>query len=196
MQLSGAVSNAGALEVSLGTMRLTGPLTNSGSLQIKGGTLQVAGTSLGNVDFTGTTGVLELGASGFLRRLRPSRSRGSVSGLSTTGKSSLDLLEVPDVAGPNQVTYVDNGHHTGGVLTVTGDVAGQGQSDVITLVGDYIGGTFAASSDGQGGTKVTYSTANNPAPPHVFIAAMASLGSRAGRRRSQRVAHSRLARRT
>ena len=51
---------------------------------------------------------------------------------------------------------------------------------MITLVGDYVGGTFLASSDGQGGTQVTYSTANTPTPPHGFIAAMASLGSRAG----------------
>ena len=90
VQLSGAVNNAGVLEVSLGTMRLTGPLANSGSLQIKGGTLQVAATSLGTVDFTGTTGVLELGTS-ILTAYETVTYTGSVTGLSTSGKSSLDF---------------------------------------------------------------------------------------------------------
>ena len=178
VEVDGAMSNAGTVVTSGGTAILTGPLDGAGALQIHSGTLQVTGPYIGAVAFTGTTGVLQLGLNE-LTAFETITFLGTVSGLSTVGKSSLDLLGVPgeDIA---TVAYVDNGHRTGGTLTVTVDDDGQGQSDVLTLAGDYVGGTWASGSDGHGGTKVIYRAANAPASPHAFIGAMAALGSSAG----------------
>jgi len=170
VQISGALTNAGTMRVTGGTMLLTGSLTGAGSFQINRGTLQEGGTSIGNVAFTGTTGVLELGLSE-VYAFSVVMYKGAVSGLSTTGTSSLDFLAVPFVG--QAATYVDNGQETGGVLTVSGDVAGQGQEAEVTLAGNYTGVTWVVASDGHGGTTVTASTPAAASSPHALVAAIA-----------------------
>ena len=61
--------------------------------------------------FTSQTGILELAQSQSYTR--------TVTGIATKGQG--DFLELDDIAfvGASQATYVDNGSHTGGVLTVT-----------------------------------------------------------------------------
>ncbi len=160
-----------------GLVQIGGSVANKGTLQINGGTLQASGTTLGAVAFTGATGTLELGTAGILTAYATVTYAGSVSGLSTAGSSSLDLFQVRYLGAATMVTYVDNGKHTGGVLTVTGETAGQGQTDVITLVGDYSKATWTTSDDGAGGTKVMASQSAPAAAhkPQAFASAMAAI---------------------
>jgi hypothetical protein len=153
-----AVSNTGTLKaITAGTLTLAGAVTGAGVAQINGGTLYVQKAFAENVAFTGTTGVLELGASQAFT--------GKVSGLSKTGTSWLDLADITFTSGVTKASY--SGTTAAGTLTVTDGT----HTAHITLVGNYFGATFTLSTDGHTGTKVVDPSA--PAGPAPFAQALA-----------------------
>jgi hypothetical protein len=164
---NGAFSNGGVIRVVTGLADIVGAVSGSGSAVIAGGTLELESTFTQNVAFTGATGVLQLAKS--------QSYTGSISGLSLTGGSSLDLRDIGFTSGTTKATYVDNGSHTGGVLTVIDGT----HTAKIKLVGNYSASTFTTSSDSHGGTTVVDRQAK-PAAVLPFIAAMASFGVPAG----------------
>jgi hypothetical protein len=164
--VSSAISNSGTLSANGGTLTLNGAVSGGGVATINGGELDAAGTFNENVTFTGATGVLKLANS--------QTYTGSVTGLSLTGSSSLDLGDIGFVSGQTTATYVDNGHATGGVLTVTnGTVTAH-----INLVGNYTASSFNAVSDGSGGTSVTDPPLGTQT--QSFVAAMAGFAPSSG----------------
>jgi hypothetical protein len=147
--IDGAVVNKGVLAVGGGVLSVIGGVTGSGSAAISGGALKFGASFNENVAFTGTSGVLQL-----------ARSRsysGTISGF--VAGDSLDLTDIGFSKTKTTATFVDNGSHTGGVLTVTDGT----HAAHITLAGDFTSSTFTASGDGHGGTKVI--------DPHVGAAA-------------------------
>lgn len=75
----------------------------------------------------------------------------------------LDVVNIDFISG-TKLSFVENAAHTQGKLTVTGG----GQSQSVTLFGQYAAGGFALKKDGSGGCMVTY---NQPAarqhPPEI-----------------------------
>jgi hypothetical protein len=137
---------------------------------IASGALVFNSTFAENVTFSGTSGVLKLAKS--------QSYTGAITGFSHTGGTSLDLADIAFVDA-GQATF--SGTTTSGLLTVTDGT----HTAKITLIGDYTGSTFTASSDGHGGVSIVDPTntqgASAPAAapassPHRFIAAMAGLG--------------------
>ncbi|MEP6967597.1 MAG: hypothetical protein ABI906_05915, partial [Pseudomonadota bacterium] len=159
-----AVDNTGTLQAVGGDLTVNGAVTGNGSAIIRGGTLAFGSSFTENVIFTGTTGVLELAQS--------QNSTGALRGFSLTGGTSLDLRDIAFVSA-NEATY--SGNHHSGVLTVTDGT----HTAHITLIGDYTGGAFVASSDGQGGVSIV-DPSSQPTSRHRFIAASASFGAEAG----------------
>jgi hypothetical protein len=135
------VKNTGTLEAGgAGTLTLARAVSGTGVGRINGGTLYAKNTFVENVTFIGTTGVLELGHS--------TAYTGRVKGLSTGGTNSLDLTDIAFTSGVTQASF--SGTSTSGTLTVTDGT----HTAHIKLIGDYLGSTFTASSDGHGGTTV------------------------------------------
>jgi len=159
-----------------GDLTVNGAVTGNGSATINGATLDLGSSFTENVTFTGTSGVLELAQS--------QTYTGKVTGFSLTGGTSLDLRDIAFVSA-GEATF--GGNKTSGVLTVTDGT----HTAHITLIGNYTGSTFVASSDGQGGVSIVdpqsgggaASAALSPIAPasrHQFIAAMAGLGGGSG----------------
>ncbi|MDQ2860567.1 MAG: hypothetical protein M3T55_07565 [Pseudomonadota bacterium] len=166
MVIDSAIANNGVLSTHGGLLKVNGAVSGAGRAVVTGGLLDFTSSFSQNVWF-GAAGTLELGQSHLYG--------GELINFSKIGRNSLDLA---DIAG-GVASY--NGTANKGVLTVTGG----GVSAHFTLIGDYLGTTFAASSDGHGGTKVvdTGGAAATVAPAthaHAFIAAMAGLGAGAG----------------
>ena len=114
-------------------------MSGTGKVKIDGGSFDAAASFGQDVAFTGTTGELILAQSqGY---------SGAITGLSTSGGTSLDLQDIGFVSA-GEATFV--GTASGGTLTVTDGT----HTAQITLAGDYIGSTFTASDDGHGGTMV------------------------------------------
>jgi len=95
------------------------------------------------VRFTTTTGELQLDHS--------QTYTGTITGFSTSTGTELDLRDIGFNASNTHATYVDNGAHTGGVLTVTDGT----NTAHIKLTGNYTSSTFEVADDGHGGTIVT-----------------------------------------
>jgi hypothetical protein len=129
-----------------------GAVTGTGVVTIGGGVADLASTFAQNVTFTSSTGVLELAHS--------QTYKGQVTGLSTTGTSWLDLL---DIAFGGSTTATFSGTTTSGTLTVTDGT----HTTKITLDGNYLGHTFTVSSDGHGGALVKDPTAKGAGSGHV-----------------------------
>lgn len=163
MQSVGAIKNNGTLKVSAGVFTVFGGVTGTGSAVIAGGTLAFANTFNQAVSFTGAIGTLQLAKS--------QTYTAAISGLSTAGGTLLDLRDIKFVSA-GEATFVDNGLHTGGVLTVSDGV----HSAHLNLVGDYHASSFVAAVDGHGGVMIHDPAA---ASPSAFAAAMASFGTRA-----------------
>ena len=161
--------NDGFIEATgAGGVTVKSAVAGTGSARVTAGTLFFASSFSQNVAF-GAAGALELADSKIYT--------GSISGFSSSGHTSLDLLDIGFV-GSTEATF--SGTNSGGVLTVSDGT----DTAHITLVGDYLNSTFVASSDGHGGTividskvKAPSASWTEPAPPHQFIAAMAALGS-------------------
>jgi len=162
----GAFTDNGVLQVNAGLADVYGAVGGEGSAVIAGGTLEFDSTFTQNVAFTGASGVLQLAKS--------QSYTGSITGLSLTGGTSLDLRDIGFTSGTTKVTYADNGSHTGGVLTVTDGT----HTAHIKLVGNFSGSTFNTSSDSHGGTTVVDRQTKPAVLP--FIAAMASFGADGG----------------
>jgi hypothetical protein len=167
------IVNNGFIEATgAGGVAVKSAVSGTGSFQVTAGTLSFASSFSQNVAF-GAAGVLQLADS--------TTYTASISGFSKTGQTSLDLRDIGFVSA-TEATF--SGNKSGGVLTVTDGT----HTAHITLVGNYLGSTFVASSDGHDGTivvdpkkaAVTAPPASAPlpgSPPHQFIAAMAGLGS-------------------
>jgi hypothetical protein len=167
--LAGAVVNTGTLAAKGGILTANASVTGTGHATINGGTLDLKSSFNQNVTFSGTTGVLELAQS--------QTYTGNITGFSTTGGTSLDLVDIGFVSS-TEATF--SGTKTGGVLTVTDGT----HTAHINLKGNYLSATFVASSDGHGGTIVVdpraraqLPTATQSGAAHQFIAAMAGLGA-------------------
>jgi len=141
-------------------------------LHITGATADFASTFSENVDFTGTTGTLELAHS--------ETYTGQITGFSKTGGTALYLQDIPFVGGTTKASY--SGTAASGVLTV----ADGAHVAKITLEGNYLTSTFTLSAAPGGGTKVVDPAAPAaphliaPAPLHQFIAAMAGFAASGG----------------
>ncbi len=174
--IQSAVKNTGMLAAAGGDLTVNGAVTGNGSATINGATLDLGSSFTENVTFTGTSGVLELAQS--------QTYAGKVTGFSLTGGTSLDLRDIAFVSA-GEATF--SGNKTSGVLTVTDGT----HTAHITLIGNYTGSTFVASSDGQGGVSIVDPQSGGGAAPaalspiasasgHQFIAAMAGLGGGSG----------------
>jgi autotransporter passenger strand-loop-strand repeat protein len=156
--IEGAVTNLGSILESGGLLEFAGDVSGTGTVFIDGGTVDFAGSFSQSVRFSGSTGVLELGDS--------QAYAGDISGLSTAGTNSLDLDDISFAEGITSVTAIET--ITSTKLTITSGA----QTATITLLGDYKGSTFSASSDGHGGTTI----ADPAAAPnsHAMVSAIAS----------------------
>jgi hypothetical protein len=153
-----AIVNTGTLTVQSGTFKVEGAVSGSGVAIIGGGTLDFGSTVDQGVTFTGG-GVLELGQS---RQFKD-----AVTGFSTSGATTLDLGDIKFVD-PGEGSF--SGTVSGGVLTVTDGT----HTANINLVGDYLGATFVASSDGKKGVDIVATGGQTPSAAH-FVSAMAAM---------------------
>jgi len=139
VMIQSAVLNAGMLEAAGGTLTVDGAVRGPGTGLIAGGALVFNSTFAENVTFTGTNGVLALANS--------QTYTGAITGLSTSGATSLDLVDIGFVSF-GEATF--SGTAASGVLTVTDGT----HTAHVTLIGDYLGATFVAGGDGHTGTVV------------------------------------------
>jgi hypothetical protein len=160
------VSNTGTLEAAGGTLMLERAVTGSGTVAVAAGTLVITNAGAAEkVTFKGQGGTLELDQS--------QTYAGKVTGFSLTGQTTLDLRDIGFVA-PDEATF--SGTSTSGVLTVTDGT----HTAHITLVGDYLGATFTAASDGNGGVDVVAASAQTPSVAHFAGAMAGMIGHSAG----------------
>jgi hypothetical protein len=165
--IASAVDNTGTLAANGGTLTVDGAVTGAGDAVVNGGELHFMSSFTEDVAFTGATGALKLAQSqGYT---------GAVSGFSTTGGTIFHLEDIGFVSS-TEVTY--SGTATSGVLTVTDGA----HTAHITLIGNYLGSTFTASADNNGGVIIVDppKAPSAIAPAHQFIAAAAGLGGSAG----------------
>jgi autotransporter passenger strand-loop-strand repeat protein len=106
----------------------------------------------GTVDFYTSTGTLRLENS--------SSFAGTVAGLS--GQDAIDFADIGFGAN-STLGYAENSDHSGGTLSV-GDGAHMAN---IALLGSYMASTFAAASDGHGGTLISEATQTSTQTPIV-----------------------------
>jgi hypothetical protein len=163
VEIKSEVANTGLLIATSGTLMLDKAVTGAGSARISGGTLFAAGAFSENVAFTGTAGELELA--------RAQTYTGNVFGFSHDGTTSLDLRDIGFVSAA-EATF--SGTKAAGTLTVTDGI----HTAKIKMVGNYMGVTFTASSDGKGGATVVDSI--NSAAVHNFVDAIAATGASSG----------------
>ncbi len=166
--LAGPVTNNGTLEIDGGKLKLKGAVSGAGSVMIDGGAVTAKGALDQNVTFGAAGGKLVLADS--------QTYTGAIIGFSTSGGTSLDLQDVGFVSA-GEATFV--GTTAGGTLTVTDGV----HAANIALVGDYLGSTFAASSDSNGGVIIVDPPAKNFLATSAqlrFAQAMAGLGGPQG----------------
>jgi hypothetical protein len=165
--VQGMLINFATIKVVSGAMDIVGAVFGAGKAIIAGGTLELGSTFNEAVAFTGTSGVLQLAKS--------QSYAGAISGFSLSGGTSLDLRDIGFTSGTTTASYVDNGAHTGGVLSVTDGT----HTANIKLIGNFSASTFTTSSDGAGGTTVVDPGAK-AAAVSSFVAAMASFFGAAG----------------
>ncbi|WP_271509624.1 VCBS domain-containing protein [Bradyrhizobium sp. CCBAU 11357] len=157
--ISGAITNAGTIEVNAGTLTLFGSLSGAGSVTVDAGALlKLEGTVTQTVTLAGDGAALQIDTSSF---------GGSIAGLSAG--DTIDLSTIKYGLGTSAVYVANADPATGGVLTVT-DADGN-HIDLNLTGADYSNAHFAGSSDGHGGTLITFN-ADDDAP--VFTAAEAS----------------------
>jgi hypothetical protein len=103
----------------------------------RGAVVEISSAYAGAVTFAGNTGTLLLDNSASFT--------GTVAGMS--GNDAIDFADI-DPTKVQQPTF--NGNSSGGTLSVTDGA----HTANIALLGDYLASTFAASSDGHGGTNI------------------------------------------
>jgi hypothetical protein len=183
--ISGAVANAGELEVDGSKLTVDGAVTGAGSCIIAEGVADFVSTFNQSVIFLTASGALELAHS--------TTFTGSLAGFSAISSTVADVLDLNDIAfvsGKTTATFV--GTAEDGVLTVTNG----GVTANIELIGNYVGQTFVASREvGGTGTKVIlqvgsptaapHAAAAPVSPAHALIQAMAGVGAMAHAAASQ-----------
>jgi hypothetical protein len=105
-----------------------------------GETITVGSAYAGKVDFLSDTGTLKLE--------NPSSFAGTVAGM--RGQDAIDFANI-GFGASSTLGYAANSDHSGGTLSV-GDGTHMAN---IALLGSYMASTFAASSDGHGGTLIS-----------------------------------------
>jgi hypothetical protein len=181
------ITNAGVIEATRGYLSIGSPITNSGTLSVEGGAIIDSGSVVGSGSAVINSGMLSFGSafnesvkftgtSGLLKLAHAQAFTATITGLPTNGAASLDLTDITFTGGVTKASFVDNGHQSGGLLTVTDGV----HIANINLLGDYVSATFVASSDGHGGTDVAAGASETATvSPAAFISAMAGLGAAA-----------------
>jgi hypothetical protein len=148
------VDNNGSISVDSGTLYLRRIVVGAGVLDVGGGaTLELGGPVAADqtVKFKSGGGTLEIDhLSGF---------HGAVGAFGAG--DTIDLRGLT-FAGGETVGY--SGSTTSGVLTVTSGT----QTAKVALLGQYAAANFVTSSDGQGGTDITF--APTPGDVHVVVA--------------------------
>jgi hypothetical protein len=164
VQIQSAVANAGLLIAAGGTLELDKAVTGAGSARINNGaTLFAAGAFGEAVQFTGTSGTLELA--------HGQAFAGKITGFAKTGAESLDLKDITFGA-KTKATFA--GTAAGGTLTVTDGT----HTAKIALLGNYVGTTFKTATDGSGGTRIVDQTTT--AATSQFVSAVAGMGAVSG----------------
>jgi hypothetical protein len=159
VEIESAVANTGLLVAAGGTLTLDQSVTGAGAARIgNSGTLVAVGAFNEQVQFTGTTGRLELD--------HAQTYAGKITGFSHAGTTSLDLRDIHFVSAAETKF---SGNASGGVLTVSDGT----HTATITLAGNYTGVTFKTSRDGHGGVIIT--AGPKPAAVHSFVASLAGL---------------------
>ncbi|WP_375158580.1 VCBS domain-containing protein [Bradyrhizobium sp. RDT46] len=150
-KISGAITNTGTIEVNDGTLTLFGSLSGTGSATVHDGALlKLEGSVTQTITLAGDGAALQIDTATF---------GGSIAQLSAN--DTIDLSTIKYGVGTSAVYVANADPSTGGVLTVT-DADGNHIS--LNLTGaDYSNGHFAGSSDGHGGTLITFN-ANDDAP--------------------------------
>ncbi|MCK1384072.1 VCBS domain-containing protein, partial [Bradyrhizobium sp. 21] len=149
--ISGAITNTGAIEVHDGALTLFGSLSGSGSVTVDAGALlKLDGSVTQTVNLAGDGAKLQIDTSTF---------GGSIGELSATDTIDLSIIKYD---GGTSATYD----------SVTGNLIVSdlyGHTITLKLVGaDYSNAHFAGSSDGHGGTLVTFNAADDA--PHFNAA--------------------------
>ncbi len=160
---AGSMVNDGTIvSKGAGLVLIDSALVNKGTLSVQAGVMRAISSVSGDGVVTIGGGAVDLAQSRTFRQ--------TVTGFSTRGRTTLDLEDIRFVDA-GEATF--SGTASGGVLTVTDGT----HTANIKLKGNFLGSTFAASSDGHGGTSVVAHTADGPtAPLHAFISAMAGFG--------------------
>lgn len=178
--VTGDLANDGTIS-SDADLTVDGAVRGSGKLIIYAGTADFAGAFDQDVVFAESgerpAPVLEL-------------ARSRAYGGQVSNFAAGDTFDLRDIGfeSAGEATY--SGTAASGVLTVTDGT----HTARITLVGDYIGQTFTADDDGQGGVTVSLAAGDAQRPPaapspHLFAAAAAGLGATAGLAREPPPAH-------
>ncbi len=157
------LDNEGKLRVGGGRIDFGGAVTGGGRVKLDGGSATFGAGFEENFKFTGPAGFLVLADSRDYS--------GSIKGLSTTGGTSLDLLDIGFVSS-GEASF--SGTASGGTLTVSDGT----HTAQINLVGDYLSSSFVASSDGHGGVIIVdppAKTAPARAAAASFTSSMAGL---------------------
>ena len=129
-------------------MTLAGAVSGAGLATIDDGTLAVEAAGFAQaVRFTGASGTLDLAQSRSFA--------GSVAGF-----AGGDVLDLGDIAFTNAGEASFSGDASGGTLTVSDGT----NTASIRLLGNYLGDTFVAASDGAGGVSITAMAAGPPSP--------------------------------
>jgi hypothetical protein len=121
-----------------------------------GETLEIEAAATGKVTFAGATGTLRLDESwGFTGKVANFRGQ--------------DLIDLADITFGAQTTLAYAGNSTGGTLKVADGI----HSARIALLGTYMASSFAAASDGHGGTLIS-TTAEAAGPIALSMAVVPS----------------------
>jgi len=143
--------NTGQIVVADGALDIAGAVYGEGAFRIDGGATLEFGSSVeadGAVKFAGPDGTLKLDY--------PAEFLASVSRFGAG--DTIDLRSIGFTAA-TVISYA--GSKAGGALTVKHGW----QAAQIALLGQYVAADFHASSDGHGGTDITYVTPPSTAPP-------------------------------
>ena len=136
---------SGVINAASGTLKLTGGLTNNGELEVSGGMLDVttAISGTGTVLFSGT-GTFELAQlSGF--------------GETIGGFANADTLDLGGFNSTSGNTFTTSTSYNGTNTTLIITDTTKSTSASVTLAGNYTGTLWAVTSDGSGGADVTES---------------------------------------
>lgn len=156
-----AVSDVGTIEAETGTLSFLARVDGTGLMEIDAGaTLRFANKVAGALTarFAGAGGTLALSKADLFAA--------TIAGFAAG--ESIDLIgaaATSAVLGPDDQLVISDGATAVATLQLTGN---------------YTGATFAAASDGHGGTAITVSGGSATVPAHGFIAAMAAMTPAAG----------------